>query len=46
VEVTEEGADDVINRLAMRYNGRPYPFQPGQTRVTYKIRPDHVQARG
>ncbi len=46
VEVTEEGANDVINQLAMKYNGRPYNFQAGQTRVTYKIRPDHVQARG
>jgi len=46
VEVTEEGANDVINQLAMKYNGRPYTFQAGQTRVTYKIRPDHVQARG
>ena len=46
VEVTEEGANDVINQLAMKYNGRPYNFQPNQTRVTYKIRPDHVNPRG
>lgn len=46
VAVSEKGADDVISQLAMKYNGRPYRFQPGQTRVTYKIRPDHVQPRG
>ena len=46
VAVSEEGADDVISRLSMKYNGRPYRFQPGQVRVTYKIRPDHVQPRG
>ena len=46
VEVTEEGANDVINRLSHRYNGRDYPFVEGQVRVTYKIRPDHVQPRG
>jgi PPOX class probable F420-dependent enzyme len=46
VEVSEEGADDVISELSMKYNGRPYQFQPGQVRVTYKIRPDHVQPRG
>ena len=46
VAVSEAGADDVISQLSMKYNGRPYRFQPGQTRVTYKIRPDHVQPRG
>jgi PPOX class probable F420-dependent enzyme len=46
VAVSEEGADDVISQLSMKYNGRPYRFQPGQVRVTYKIRPDHVQPRG
>ncbi len=46
VEITEEGANAVIDQLAMKYNGRPYTHQAGQTRVTYKIRPDHVQPRG
>ena len=46
VAVIEAGADEVISQLAMKYNGRPYRFQPGQTRVTYRIRPDHVQPRG
>jgi PPOX class probable F420-dependent enzyme len=46
VAAIEQGADDVINQLAMKYNGRPYRFQPGQTRVTYRIRPDRVQTRG
>ena len=46
VAVSEAGADDVIRQLSMKYNGRPYRFQPGQVRVTYKIRPDHVQPRG
>ena len=46
MSITEEGANDVINALAMKYNGRPYNFQPDQIRVTYKIRPDHVQPRG
>ncbi len=46
VEVTEEGANDVINQLSLKYNGRPYPFRSSETRVTYKIRPDHVNPRG
>ena len=46
VAITEEGANDVINQLSMKYNGRPYNFRSGETRVTYKIRADHVNARG
>jgi len=36
---TEEGADDVINRLAKKYIGQDvYPWKkPGEVRVTYDI---------
>jgi PPOX class probable F420-dependent enzyme len=46
VDITEEGANDVISALSQKYNGRPYPFREGETRVTYKIRPDHINPRG
>jgi PPOX class probable F420-dependent enzyme len=46
VEITEEGANDVISALSQKYNGRPYPFKAEETRVTYKIRPDHINPRG
>ena len=46
VEVTEEGANDVISQLSQKYNGRPYPFKSEETRVTYKIRPDRWNPRG
>lgn len=44
VEITEQGADAHINALAKKYLGKDqYPFrQPGEVRVTYKIRPDRV----
>lgn len=43
VDITEEGANDVINQMSDKYTGKPYQgFRPGETRVTYKIRPDHV----
>jgi PPOX class probable F420-dependent enzyme len=42
VDDTTEGADDVINRLAHKYNGRDYPFQPGQQRVTFRLAPEQV----
>ncbi|NDD30335.1 MAG: PPOX class F420-dependent oxidoreductase [Proteobacteria bacterium] len=48
VEGTEEGANDVIDSLALKYLGQPkYPFgQPGEVRVTYKVRIDRVQTMG
>jgi PPOX class probable F420-dependent enzyme len=47
VEVTEQGADAHIDALARRYIGKDYPFrQPGEVRVTYKIRPERVGSMG
>jgi PPOX class probable F420-dependent enzyme len=48
VEITENGADDHINKLSQKYLGKPiYPFrQPGEVRVTYKIEPQKVSAMG
>jgi PPOX class probable F420-dependent enzyme len=47
VEVTEQGADAHIDALARRYIGQDYPFrQPGEVRVTYKIRPERVGSMG
>lgn len=48
VEITQNGADDHINKLSQKYLGKPiYPFrQPGEVRVTYKIQPDKVSSMG
>ena len=48
VEITEQGADAHIDALAKKYLGKDkYPFrQPGEVRVMYKIRPDHVSHAG
>ena len=47
VEETEEGAYDVICDLRLKYHGdRNYPKNPGEVRVTYKVLPEQVQARG
>lgn len=45
VEITEEGAERHIDELAKRYLGvEEYPGrQPGEVRVTVRIRPDRVQ---
>jgi PPOX class probable F420-dependent enzyme len=42
VEDTSDGADDVINALAHKYNGRDYEFQPGQQRVTFRLAPERI----
>ena len=48
VEITENGADDHINKLSQKYLGKPvYPFrQPGEVRVLYKIEPQRVSSMG
>jgi PPOX class probable F420-dependent enzyme len=45
VDDTTEGADDVINALAHKYNGRDYHFQAGQQRVTFRLAPERVVHR-
>ncbi len=44
VAITEEGANEHIDKLAKKYTGRErYGFhRPGERRVVYKIKPDFV----
>jgi PPOX class probable F420-dependent enzyme len=47
VAEAEEGAYDTICNLRMKYRGdRDYPKNPGEVRVTYKMLPEQVLARG
>ncbi|HEV7219346.1 MAG: PPOX class F420-dependent oxidoreductase [Terriglobales bacterium] len=48
VEITEEGADAQIDKLAKKYLGvDKYPYgQAGEVRVTYKIQPEHTNMMG
>jgi PPOX class probable F420-dependent enzyme len=48
VEITQNGADDHINKLSQKYLGKPvYPFRkPGEVRVLYKIEPQKVSSMG
>jgi PPOX class probable F420-dependent enzyme len=45
VEITEQGADAHIDKLAKKYLGvDSYPYrQAGEVRVIYKVLPEHVQ---
>lgn len=48
VEITQNGADDHINKLAKKYLGKDvYPFrQPGEVRVLYKVEPEKISFMG
>ena len=41
---TIQGADEHINALSLKYNGKPWPYDPKQKRVIYKIRPTSIDA--
>lgn len=47
-EITEQGADAHIDKMAKKYLGKDkYPNrQPGEVRVIYKIRPEHTTTMG
>ena len=38
---TREGADEHINRLSLKYYGRPWTHREGQQRIIYRIKPIH-----
>jgi PPOX class probable F420-dependent enzyme len=48
VTLVEEGANEQIDRLAMKYRGLDsYPWhKPEETRVSVRIRPTRIEARG
>ena len=48
VEITEEGAEEHIDRMAKKYLGVDrYPYRAaGEVRVLYKIRPEHTTSMG
>ena len=47
-EITEDGADQHIDKMAKKYLGVDrYPGrQPGEVRVMYKIKPEHTSQMG
>jgi PPOX class probable F420-dependent enzyme len=47
-EITEEGADEHINKMAKKYLGHDkYQFrQPGEVRVLFKIKPERFSHMG
>jgi PPOX class probable F420-dependent enzyme len=47
-EITEQGADAHIDKMAKKYLGQDkYPYrQGGEVRVIYKVRPEHTTTMG
>jgi hypothetical protein len=46
-EASEASANEVIDRLARRYTGRPFGQLPaGQKRVTLKLEPQRIYGEG
>ena len=41
VETIREGADEHINKLALRYDNKPWTYREGQKRIIFKIKPTH-----
>jgi len=47
IEVTQEGAEDHINKLAMKYMGKDkYPLPEGEIRILIRIKPKFVHSMG
>ena len=48
VDITEQGADAHIDKMAKKYLGvDKYPYgQPGEVRVMYKVKPEHTTTMG
>ena len=45
-ELTAEGADEHIDRLARKYTGGGWQPKPGEQRLLVQVRPEHVSAYG
>ena len=48
VDITQNGADEHINKLSKEYLGKDvYPYrQPGEVRVLYKVEPEKISSMG
>jgi PPOX class probable F420-dependent enzyme len=45
-ELTTEGADEHIDKLARKYTGEGWQPKPGEQRLLVRFRPEHVSAYG
>jgi PPOX class probable F420-dependent enzyme len=45
-ELTTDGAEEQIDRLSRKYDGKPWGYVEGQRRVRVRVTPEHVTAYG
>ncbi|MFL5909238.1 MAG: PPOX class F420-dependent oxidoreductase [Gaiellaceae bacterium] len=45
-ELTTDGAEEQIDRLSRKYDGKPWGYVEGQQRVRVRVAPEHVTAYG
>jgi PPOX class probable F420-dependent enzyme len=45
VELIFEGADDHIDSLSRMYEGKPFAFRPGETRVIVRVTPERIHVQ-
>jgi hypothetical protein len=45
-ELTTEGADEHIDRMARKYSGEGWTARPGEERLLARVRVEHVSAYG
>ncbi len=45
-DITHQGAVDHIDKLSHKYTGQDFTFNPAETRVIYKIKPQSIHAQG
>ena len=45
-ELTTDGAEEQIDRLSRKYDGKPWSYVEGQRRVRVRVAPEHVTAYG
>jgi len=45
-ELTTDGAEEQIDRLSRKYDGKPWSYVDGQRRVKVRVVPEHVTAYG
>ena len=43
-EHTTQTADEHINALSLKYDGKPWKYREGQKRIIYKVKPIHFDA--
>ena len=45
-ETTTQGADEQIDKLSRKYDGKPWESRDGEERISVRILPEHVTSYG